>query len=410
MLQVPLMVDAKNMGLAVIATDANPDAPGATVADEFFPVDTYDMQGHHLLGRLLADHHTWNILGVATCGSDTAPSVAAAAKGADVRGISLDAAMLTHNKFQVRRTLHSAGLQHYQPLCTHIDKPSFDKWVVSAVFTQGEEIWARIQQAYQIPLPWVVKPLEERASRGVSIVTNYAEYKAALDKVSIYGSGFLVEEQLQGTEHSAEMIVGNSGEVLWWNVVDRFFDYTSGVPIELGHANPTILSATQQAGIYTMVYTAARALGVTWGPFKVDCMLTADGPKVLECTARLSGGFDSQWTCPATGRHPMRVLLQLACGLPIEPQPRIDQADGYAAAIAILPTQHGILQEIITPAGRDGEVAWAVTPGQRIGPLQHNAERCGYVFTHATTQQEAWEQGMQRAQECAGWMRIAASA
>ena len=406
MLQVPLMIEAKNMGLAVFATDGNPTAPGATVADEFFPIDTYDVDGHQQLGQMLKDHRHWKLRGVVTAGADVAPSVAAAAQGGEVRGIAPETAYRTHNKFHVRRVLHSTGLQRYQPLCSHIERLAFDKWIASAVFTQEEEIWARIQQAYQIPLPWVVKPLEERASRGVSIVTNHAEYRAALDKVSVYGSGFLVEEQLKGTEHSAEIILGNTGEVLWLNIVDRYFDYSSGIPIELGHMNPSSLNGSQQDSIRAMVLAAAKALGVTWGPFKVDCMLTADGPKVLECTARLSGGFDSQWTSPATGRDPMRTLLQLACGLPIDQQPPMDLADGYAAVATILPPRYGILQDIVTPQECKWEVTWTVKPGQRIGPLQHNAERCGYVFTHATTQQAAWERGMQRAQECAEWMRI----
>ncbi|HEY5865362.1 MAG TPA: ATP-grasp domain-containing protein [Candidatus Tectomicrobia bacterium] len=395
MLQVPMFREAQSLGLAVLATDGNPAAPGAAVADAFFPVDTYDVDGHRQLGQMLRDHQHWKLRGVVTTGADVAPSVAAAAQGAGVRGIPLEIAQLTHDKALVREALYTQRLDCFQP-----------KWARVSPHLSSHDQLTIARVAYKIGFPCIVKPLEERASRGVSFVHDLATYEQAKQKALAYGETFLLEEVLVGTEHSTEIIIGDKGETLWRNIVDRYFDYSSGVPIELGHANPTILHPTQRLEIYSMVYAAVRALGVTWGPFKVDCMLTADGPKVLECTARLSGGFDSQWTCPATGRHPMRVLLQLACGLPIEPQFFIDQADGYAAAVAILPTRAGILEEIATPAGREGEVAWAVSPGQRIGPLQHNAERCGYVFTHATTQQAAWAQGMQRAQECAEWMRI----
>ena len=43
-LQVPGIETGKRMGLQVIATDMDPQAPGALRADRFFPVSTVDVQ------------------------------------------------------------------------------------------------------------------------------------------------------------------------------------------------------------------------------------------------------------------------------------------------------------------------------------------------------------------------------
>ena len=324
-LQVPMIREAQRSGLTVIATDANPDAPGASIAREFFPIDTYDTKGHTLLGQLLADHHSWHLLGVVTCGSDTAPSVAAAASAAGVRGIPLEVARLTHNKAAVREHLSNAGLDIYQP-----------RWICGGNYPDTQH--ASLAEGDLCGgYPVVVKALEQRASRGVRIATDQSSFVEATACALQYGKEYLIEQQLSGSEHSAELILGDSRETLWWNIVDRPFGYSRGVPIELGHINPTNLDEHQQQQILLMTLAAARALGVTWGPFKVDCMMTIDGPKILECTARLSGGWDCQWSSPATGRHPMRTLLYLACGFPLEPQRVMRDAHGYGAVAAVIP-------------------------------------------------------------------------
>ena len=65
---------------------------------------------------------------------------------------------------------------------------------------------------------------------------------------------------------------------------------------------------------------AGKVLGMKTGIFKCDIMLTEKGPVILEATARLSGGFDAQYTSPlAHGANYIKGALKLALGEPIDP-------------------------------------------------------------------------------------------
>ena len=373
LLQTDLIREAQAMGLYVIATDRNPSAPGMALADECHVLDTYDCEGHMKLAAYLREYHPCRLWGVVTAGSDTAPTVAHAAAAAEVPGIPIEVAERTHNKFHVRWALDDAALHLYQPFWLYCD---------------AEDDPLEQMEINTLRFPVVVKPTQQRASRGVSIVFTPEHLYEAAQRALAFGKEYLLEQYLTGTEHSAEAILDGKGALLWLNIVDRPFDYSSGTGIELGHVNPTCLDARQQQQIQLMLLACARALGVTWGPIKADVMLTAHGPKLLEFTARLSGGFDCQRTSPMTGRHPMRQLLQLATGQTVDPQP---PAQGYAACAAILPQKHGVVQALPILADSRCEVIWASAPGDTIHPAQHNGERSGYVLVHAGAYALAWQ-------------------
>lgn len=383
MLQVSLIHAAQDLGFQVIATDGNPDAPGMAVADYSYVMDTYDAMGTAAI--IPAMQRQCLLRGVVTAGADVAPTVAACAERARLLGLPYATTCLTHDKGLVRERLSEADLDCYQP-----------RWL----FRAGD--WAMSVRSRQIDAamlggwPIVVKPLEQRASRGVSIVHTAEALPAAVGKAMRYGEEYLLEECLVGTEHSAELILDN-GQVRWWNVVDRYFDYSSGTGIELGHCNPSALPSSMLDVMRIMALTAADALGVHWGPFKIDVMQTPTGPKMLECTARLSGGWDAQWTSPATGRRPLRILVQLACGLPVE-MPGV--IIGAAACAAILPQKVGRVVTLpSTPPGM--KVVWSIAPGNSIAPASHNGERGGYVLLHVAEGTVPWRGAQQEAWLCA---------
>lgn len=397
-LQVPLIREAQGLGLYTIGTDANPDAAGASVADEFFQVSTYDVAGHRALAHQLRDRHSCMMCGCVTAGSDTAPTVAAVAEIWDTPRIPYEVAALTHDKAMVRITLKDAGLQRYQP---------------RYAFIIAEDTSVAFEN---IPFPCVVKPRSNRASRGISIVHDASMLPEAIMNAYVHNMNndtLLIEECLVGTEHSAEILIRN-GEILWLNVVDRIFDYASGTPIELGHVNPTTLLPDAVMDIALMMGHVAKALDVTWGPLKCDVMMTPDGPKILEVTARLSGGWDCQGTSPLTGRHPMRTLLQIACGLEIEKQPTMLEVTNMAACAAILPQKSGTITRMparnaLTPLTHAllDTIIWSVKEGDTIAPASHNGERAGFVLASRSTCNEAWTRAKKAADALAAAIEVA---
>lgn len=384
-IQVPFIEEAKKLGLAVVVTDGQENAPGMAMADYHSVLSTYDIEGHRSLARRMPRHYLgYRFRGVATAGADVACTVAAVAEELGLPGISVPVAGVMQNKARVRATLDAAWLQQYQPW-----------WSGSCYTRHSRDIGTASMVAGGFPL--VVKPVSQRASRGVTLVNTLEELHRATDKALQYDDAYLVEQRLFGTEHSAEMLFDGK-HVVFFNIVDRIFRYDSGLPVEVGHINPTDLPNDQCNAIFDMMVKAAAALGITWGPFKCDVIVTHDGPKILECAARLSGGFDSTGTSLLTGRYQTRQLLQLACGMPVEAGKSVFDHDVYAAAPTIWAPKRGIATHLPAYEGAGAKVIWNVKLGAAVQQPTHLAERCGFVLTTGRTHQEAWDHGLAVAQ------------
>ena len=388
-LQVPLLLEAKQMGLYVIAVDGNIEAIGRSIADRFVNLDIYakrEIQSWVALWQrdVPPGGQGHPIIGVVTAGADVAPTVAIAAATARVRGIPILVAERSHNKAVVRATVAEKINGYYQP-----------RWIHHMPGNKYTETFYKVIES-TIGYPCVLKPLEQRASRGITILRQPDDLDFAVRKVLQYGDEYLVEECMTGSEHSVESMLVE-GRPIWFNVVDRRFHYEHGIPLETGHVNPSKLSSLQTLRLRIMLITIAHCLGVCWGPFKMDIMWTPDGPRLLEATCRLSGGWDCQGTSPLTGRHPLRMLLQMSCGL--DTIEDIPTANGYAACAAILPKQHGTIHALpgndILPQAPSAdttihEILWAAKVGDVLAPITHCAQRPGFVLSWANTYEHAW--------------------
>jgi hypothetical protein len=119
--------------------------------------------------------------------------------------------------------------------------------------------------------------------------------------------------------------------------------------------------------------------------FKGDLIITDDGPKVLELTTRLSGGFDSGWTSPlASGTDFTKAALLMALGRPLEEAmiyttPRWRK---HAACLAVFgPKEGGVIKEIRRTDTNIGQVICAYGPGDELPPLTDCTQRVAYCIT-----------------------------
>ncbi len=372
---------AHAMGLYVICTDNNIHAAGVGLADEFFQIDVYDVESHRVFIRQIISR--CHLVGVICAGGDSMPTVAACCEEARLPCISYDIAQTTWNKLAVRCALTKANLHKYQPpYC----------WRTGRELAHYGSCISSILQVLDFPI--VVKPLSQRASRGVTIVdTEQNLHRAFIDALA-YESCVLFEQQMVGSEHSAEILFAQDGSAQHFHIADRMFDYTNGVPIELGHVNPSRLSLGKQCQIKTMVLACAQALGVRMGSLKVDVMYALDGPKVLEVAARCSGGFDAQLSYPhSSGDNLLRRCIQVACGMPVTPQPP-RSAERYCAVAAILPRKAGVVRAL--PA-LGGDVIWMIREGDEVQPPGHCAQRAGFVISEGQHYHKTWQAASQLA-------------
>jgi len=296
-MQVPMIKKAKEMGLVAIATDMNPEAVGFEHADLGVAIDIKDAAAH--AGWALQNKEKYNISGV-VAGADVAITAACVADALGLPGIPVEVAERSNNKSLMK-----------------------ERWLRDGIATPWAEEVSTLQEAMsavrKTGLPCMVKAIDNAASRGSRRIDSISELEEALNDAKAHSTTgtALIEEFVEGPEQSVELIVWK-GRHYRFGIVDRHFGF-GRFPIETGHTNPSALAAGVQESLYRVVEEAAASLGIEFGPYKADTILTKKGPMVLELPARLSGGFHSQYTTPlATGLEPQKMALALATGLEVK--------------------------------------------------------------------------------------------
>jgi len=142
---------------------------------------------------------------------------------------------------------------------------------------------AATPDAVPFAAPWIVKPVREGSSFGVTRVTNPDELAAAVDAALALDERALIEELLDGPELTVGVLAGEALPVVEIAPKDGWFDferkYTKGateyfVPARI---DPELASEVQAISL-----EAARLTGCL-GSCRVDVMAGGDrGPRVLE--------------------------------------------------------------------------------------------------------------------------------
>ena len=248
--------------------------------------------------------------------------------------------------------------------------------------------------ARDIGLPLIVKPRDSSGSRGTVKVEAEEELAAAVADAARWSSDgvALLEQLLTGPEQSVDTLVAD-GRHWRCNIVDRPFA-GGRFAIEIGHDNPTTLDPGQQEELYALVERTARAVGIDVGAAKADTMWTADGPVVLEMTARLSGGFHCQYTSPlAYGTNDIKAAMDLALGRPLDPADVTPRWHRHAICRSLFPAPGRILAvdgvaEALALPGVE-EVLSRMGPGDVIEPYRTCVDRPCFVITAGDTRAAA---------------------
>ena len=370
LLQVPAVEAAHSLGLRAIVTDRNSDAPAMQIADEAHVVDIYDIPNHVALESKLKNR----LVGVFTEGADVEVTVASVAAALGLPGVSVEAAMRCKNKSWMRQMFEEANIS---PV----------RWI------EITSLYGAFDFKSKLDWPIMVKAVDNCGSRGVYSVHNAAEFAVAIAdaiKNSTTNTA-LIEEYLAGPQQSVEILFDAGGKCHWLNIVDRYFD---GV-MELGHVNPSNLPDEKRAALYMMTEAAAGAVGVNFGAFKADTIWTENGPRILEVTARLSGGFDCQYTTPmATGRNFIRAVMKLAIGRNDIDEDLSPTHQRWAAAWAAFPKPGRVKDVIYSSLPVESfpfanQVFMRVKAGDIIEPYENCAQRPGFVIAVGDNYDEA---------------------
>jgi len=365
-LQLPAIEAAHSLSLKTIVSDRDSNAPAMHLADVPVPIDIYDVPAHLRAADTLK--RDYDIVGVFCEGADCEVTVAELAAHLSLPGIRPGVARNCKDKVRMRACLYNVGIK--SPAWTIVSQPD---------------------DFLSMPFPLMVKATDNCASRGTRRVDRPDDLPDAIADAIANSTTktALLEEYLEGPQQSVEILFDETGAIYYLNVVDRIFEDV----IELGHVNPSRLSSQEKVQLYILTHRAAQAVGVSFGAFKADTIWTERGPKILEVTARLSGGLDCQLSTPkSTGRDFIKAAMSVACGLPINPDDLSVKHSKYCAVWAAFP-KPGTVKEIITGGGlltpTEQGCFLRVQVGDSIQPYAHCAQRPGFVVTIGSTYDEA---------------------
>lgn len=385
--QVPAIKCAKEMGYAVLACDRDPAAPGFQYADYTELVSTKDVDDAVRCARKYALRY--DLCGVFTAGTDVSYTVACVAQALGLPGIAPEAALRATNKYLMRQALAEHGVPCPQFVC-------------------ADTLDEAVSGAETIGYPLVMKPVDNMGARGVRRLDTEEELREQFAKSFAHSGRYghqsvIIEEFMDGSEISMDTLVDQNGDVHLLTIADRHIAMPPYF-VETGHSIPSRLSDAVLAQAFDVMQQAIRAVGITRGAAKADIKITRDGAKIGEITARLSGGYHSQYTDPlATGMCSTKAALDIAVGNPLDRADITPSRQQTAIERALIP-EAGVITEIagIEEAERIpgvSRVFLSSAVGDELFPLESNIGKAGHVIAYGDSR-EAAEAAYEKARQC----------
>jgi biotin carboxylase len=161
----------------------------------------------------------------------------------------------------------------------------------------------------------IIKPTDGAAQRGVSDVQSRDDVATAVEhaiRESRTGE-LIVEEHLSGREYTVNAFV-LGGVFHPVTVTLRDLAPEPAVGICVAHRYPCGRSDEDVAMIIDVVRRAALAIGIDAAPVYAQVRFGDDGPRMIECGARLGGGSDAQLAQLVVGVDLMETVLDAALG------------------------------------------------------------------------------------------------
>lgn len=365
--QLAAYAAARRLGLDVVGIDPDPQAPGLRLTRQCYSFDLADSDA------VIAVARRHRVAGIFTMAADyPMPALAAACAELSLPGPSPEATRLATHKRWMREAFARHGVPC--PAFDHADSPE-----------------QAIRLARALPGDAIFKPALSHGGRGVSRVARGAD-EGALRAAFAHAlrhtraDGVMVEAFVDGPEFSVETLSWR-GQTRVIAITEKL---TSGAPhyVEIGHRQPSLRSATEQALLARTAEAAVQALGITDAAGHSEMRLGPEGPVMMETGARLGGGFITSDLVPlSTGIDLVGAALAVALGR--EPDLSPKRSPG-GAAIRFITAAPGVVQGITglaqieaRPGVERAELYCRI--GDSVPRLTDATARCGHIICSALT-------------------------
>lgn len=290
---------AKEMGLHVVVSDIDSQAPGFAFADSCLIADVYGPTETAAAAERY-NRKIRKIDGVICVAADAPVTAATVAQRLRLPGIPVHVAELACDKLAMKKCFRSAG----------VAVPWFQE-----VSTPQELQRVAIERGGDL----VIKPVDSRGSRGVQRIAKAQDLAKAFTLARSYSPSerVMVEQYLPGPQVSTESLI-SGGRCHTPGFSDRNYEFLERYApffIENGGDLPSRLPPEVQDKVRDLVARAASAMGITDGTVKGDVVIHNGEPYMIELAARLSGGFFCTREIPlSTGVDFIGGAIKLALG------------------------------------------------------------------------------------------------
>src|SRR3989344_3248565 len=294
---------AKEIGLFVVVSDINPNAPAIELANDYIQASTYDPK--ETLKAALKFSRSRKIDGVMTVGVDAPQTVSLVAQKLGLNAHSMITAKLATNKLLMKEAFKREGVNI--PWFSKVDNLKHLKSIVSK---KGRRL--------------VLKPQDSRGGRGVLQLDKVPSLEWAYEIARNYSPSqqVMIEEFLPGPQISTESFI-YQGKIYTPGFIDRNYELLrkfSPYFIENGGEQPTKLSPNIVTKVNFLLEKAAKAMKIKEGVMKGDIVVHKQEPAVIEVAARLSGGYMATKQIPiATNVDLVKAVIKSALNIPINP-------------------------------------------------------------------------------------------
>ncbi len=376
------MQKAKSLGLYVVVSDLNPEAPGFCCADDRILASTYNIDETVAAAR--AYHRTVRpIDGVMCIASDIPLTVASVAHALNLPGIPLESARLASEKLAMKEKFAADG----------VPVPWF-----AAVASAAQVKAFAMERGF----PLAIKPVDSRGARGVLRLTGHEDLYEAFELAARESPSrrVMLEQFLEGPQVSTESIM-LEGVAHTPGFADRNYEFLEKYAphmVEDGCDLPSILGSAEQERVREVVQRAALSMGVRNGVVKGDIVVHKGKAYVIELAARLSGGLLCSDLIPlSTGVEFVESAIRLALGEPVRAGDLVPRFERCVCQRYLFP-RAGRVSRIAgeEEARRQRGIVFCqvrVRIGSVVGPMNCHPARAGMIIAEG----ESREQARQRA-------------
>jgi len=208
-----------------------------------------------------------------------------------------------------------------------------------------------------VQFPAILKPSAGAASWGVYRANSLQEAKTHFATItgevaSNVGLGWnpgledsvvLVEELLIGPEFDTDILMWQ-GKPVYVRTVDNW-DCLEPYFLETGSNMPSVFSDDMISELEQYSLDCVKACGFHFGCFHVECIITKEGPRLIEVNARQGGGSMQEFNMAMFDVDIFANFFISTFGIPINP-PRAEPAHCAMADYSITCSKTGILRDI----------------------------------------------------------------